>query len=152
MRWLLFWASKADRGMFWDPISSQGAFSLPEPGSHSSRMVRTSTSLLSVQKNEEDEQWLSRLRNLGMSPEDELKLFALRDYISGVSLRQSRDLDTDPAMPLNDIISLSQHGVTPQTVFFDKNLNERPRTSSVDRNEGRVVDDNRPKTIADCLA
>jgi phosphoinositide-3-kinase regulatory subunit 4 len=145
------WASKADRGIFWDPTSSQGAFSLPEPGSHSSRMVRTPTSLSSVQKNEEDEQWLSRLRNLGMSPEDELKLFALRDYISGVSLRQSRDLNTDPPMPLNDIISLSQHGVTPQTVFFDKNINERPRTSSVDRNEGRVIDDNRPKTIADAL-
>ncbi|KAJ5330382.1 hypothetical protein N7476_000165 [Penicillium atrosanguineum] len=145
------WAIKADRGLFWDPSSSQGAFSLPEPGSHSSGMGLTPVSLLGAQKNDEDEQWLSKLRNLGMSPEDELKLFALRDYISGVSLRQSRDLDTGPSMPLNDIISLSQHGVTPQTVFFDKNLNERPRDSPVHRTEGHVVDDNKPKTIADAL-
>ncbi|KAJ5674388.1 uncharacterized protein N7477_004322 [Penicillium maclennaniae] len=146
------WASKADKGLFWDPSSSQGAFSLPEPGSYSARMGRTPTCLLATQKNDEDEQWLSKLRNLGMSPEDELKLFALRDYISGVSLRQSRDLDTDSSMPFNDIISLSQHGVTPQTVFFDKNLNERPRDSPVHRAEGRLVsDDNKPKTIADAL-
>jgi phosphoinositide-3-kinase regulatory subunit 4 len=146
------WASKADRGIFWKSSSREGAFSLSEPGGYSSRMGRTSMFMLGAQpKNDEDDQWLSRLRNLGMSPEDEFKLMALRDYIWRVSLRQSRDVDADFSLPLNDIISLSQHGVTPQTVFFDKNLNERPRHSPVNQNEGRIADDHRPRTIADAL-
>jgi phosphoinositide-3-kinase regulatory subunit 4 len=55
-------------------------------------------------RNDEDEQWLGRLRNLGMSPEDEFKLLALKDYIWRVSLRQSRETDVHATPPVNDIV------------------------------------------------
>lgn len=150
---VFLWASKTDKGIFWKS-SSRDAFSLSEPGSHSSHLGRSvSLSMSSQSKNEEDEQWLSRLRNLGMTPEDEFKILALRDYICRVSLRQSRDIESETTLPLGEIISLSQQGVTPQTVFFDKNLNEKSRNTSLERNSGRThtLDDQRPRTIADAL-
>lgn len=147
-----FWASKADRGIFWKSAGRDGTFSLSEPGGLNSRIGRSSAFSLTAQsKSDEDEQWLARLRNLGMTSEDEFKLIALRDYIWRVSLRQARDVDTDTSLPLNDIISLSQHGVTPQTVFFDRNVNENPRNASVERNDGRTLGDQKPRTIADAL-
>jgi phosphoinositide-3-kinase regulatory subunit 4 len=151
---VFLWASKTDKGIFWKS-ASRDAFSLSEPGSHSSRVGRSvSPSMSSQSKNEEDEQWLSRLRNLGMTVEDEFKILALRDYICRVSLRQSRDVEAETTLPLGEIISLSQQGVTPQTVFFDKNLNEKSRNTSLERNTSRTrnpLDDPRPRTIADAL-
>lgn len=148
---VFLWASKTDKGIFWKS-ASRDAFSLSEPGGHSSRVGRSSAFVLGAQsKNEEDEQWLSRLRSLGMTSEDEFKIVALRDYIWRVQLRQARGVGDDSPISLNDIISLSKHGVTPQTIFFDKNLNEKSRNTSLDRNEGRALDDQKPKTIADAL-
>lgn len=140
------WASKTDRGVFW---KSANPFGLSD--GHSPRIGQSSTfSLSSQNKNDEDEQWLSRLRNLGMGSEDELKLIALKDYIWRVSLRQSREAEADPPS-LGEIISLSQNEVAPQTVFFDKHLNEKPRNVSVDRSETPTPEDTKPRTIADAL-
>lgn len=147
----ILWASKTDKGVFWKS-ASRDAFTLSEPGSHSSRVGRSSTFVLGAQsKNDEDEQWLSKLRNLGMASEDEFKLLALRHYIWRVQLRHARDVTEDSALALNDIISLSKHEVTPQTVFFDKNLNENPRTATLERVESRVPEERKPRTIADAL-
>ncbi|KAJ5690829.1 hypothetical protein N7462_005221 [Penicillium macrosclerotiorum] len=148
------WASKAERGIFWRS-ASRDVFTLSEPGSQSLRVGRSfSPSLSSQPRNDEDEQWLSRMRNLGMTSEDEFKFLALKDYIWRVSQRQTRGASGDSTLALNDIISLTQHGVTPQTVFFDKNLNEKSRNTSLDRNTSRSrtpLDDQRPRTIADAL-
>ncbi|KAJ5239033.1 hypothetical protein N7468_003652 [Penicillium chermesinum] len=147
----LVWASKAERGIFWRSSGRDRSFNLSEPGSHGIR-TRRSFSMGSQPRNEEDEQWLSRLRSLGMTVEDEGKLLALKDYIWKVSRRHARDSDPEPALPLSDIISLSQHGVTPQTVFFDKNLNERPQQDvSRDRTESPRPEATKPRTIADAL-
>ncbi|EPS33016.1 hypothetical protein PDE_07977 [Penicillium oxalicum 114-2] len=151
---VFLWASKADKGVFWKS-ASRNAFSLIDSGSQSVRVGQDlNLSMASQQRNDEDEQWLSRLRNLGMAAEDEFKILALRDYIVRVSERQSRDMESEASLPLSDIVSLSQHGVTPQTVFFDKNLNEKSRRTSHQRNasQARVsLDDHRPRTIADAL-
>lgn len=147
----ILWASKTDKGIFWKS-ASRDAFTLSEPGSHSSRVGRSSALVLGAQsKNDEDEHWLSKLRNLGMASEDEFKLLALRDYIWRVQLRQARDVNEDSAVAFNDIIRLSKHDVTPQTVFFDKNLNEKSRNASLDRTESRAAEERKPKTIADAL-
>ncbi|KAJ5083362.1 hypothetical protein N7456_012789 [Penicillium angulare] len=144
------WSSKSDRGIFWKSASREGTFSLSEPGSHGFSTGR-SLSLGAQLKNEEDEQWLTKLRNLGMGADDEFKLHALKDYIWKVSLRQARDVDTEPTLSLNEIIKLSRHGLTPQTVFFDRNLNERPQSIPRDRNESPPPEASRPRTIADAL-
>ncbi|KAJ5560488.1 hypothetical protein N7513_002887 [Penicillium frequentans] len=144
------WASKSDKGIFWKSASRDGAFSLSDPGAHGFRPGR-SFSLSAHSKNDEDEQWLAKLRNLGMTPEDEFKLLALKDYIWRVSLRQARDVDSQPTPPWNDIISLAHHGLTPQTVFFDKNVNDKPQNTSRDRTESPRPEESRPRTIADAL-
>lgn len=146
------WASKVDKGIFWKSASRDGTFSLSESGNPGLRAGRSSAySLTSQSKNEEDDQWLSRLRNLGMASEDEFKLLALRDYIWRVSMRQSRDVEPDLSPPFADIISLSQHGVTPQTVLFDKTASERSRNASLERDGSPRPDASRPRTIADAL-
>ncbi|KAJ5334437.1 hypothetical protein N7452_006840 [Penicillium brevicompactum] len=147
------WASKSDRGIFWRSPGRDGMFSLSDPGTSSPRVGQRNSSLtMAVQpRNEEDEQWLNRLNNLGMTSEDELKLLALKDYISRVSVRQSRDTEGQASPPLNDIVSLTQHGIKPQTVFFDKELRDQPRRVSLDGHDGNPTDDTRPRTIADAL-
>ncbi|KAJ5184099.1 hypothetical protein N7492_001715 [Penicillium capsulatum] len=146
------WASKTDKGVFWKSASRDGSFNVSEAANPGYRPGRNPAfALTSQSKNDEDEQWLSRLRNLGMTSEDEFKLLSLRDYIWRVSLRQSRDVEADTSHPFADIISLSQHGVTPQTVLFDKIASEKSRTASLERDESPLPHPSRPSTIADAL-
>ncbi|KAJ5813182.1 hypothetical protein N7447_010205 [Penicillium robsamsonii] len=146
------WASKSEKGVFWKSPSREGIFSLSEPGSFSPRVGQRNPSfnMAAQPRNDEDEQWLGRLRNLGMGPEDEVKLLALKDYIWRVSLRQSREADVNSTAPLSDIVSLTQHGVKPQTVFFDKEIKDQSGAIPSGVNDGNV-DDPRPRTIADAL-
>ncbi|KAJ5559158.1 hypothetical protein N7535_008978 [Penicillium sp. DV-2018c] len=146
------WASKSEKGVFWKSTNRDGMFSLSEPGSFSSRVGQRNPSfnMAAQSRNDEDEQWLGRLRNLGMGSEDEFKLLALKDYIWRVSLRQSREPHVSTMPPSNEIVSLIQHGVKPQTVFFDKEIKDQSRLTSLDSHDGNV-DDLRPRTIADAL-
>ncbi|KAI8182520.1 putative serine/threonine-protein kinase VPS15 [Colletotrichum sp. SAR 10_75] len=139
----LMWALKTDKGVFWklsQQIRSFSYGSLPK-----TITGRASKDTLSkVSKNDEDEQWLDRLRNLGLGPDDEFKLLALREFIYRVSKMKSRDgVDRDPAK-LNEVISLKSLGLTPQTVFFD----EEPLQQSTFQPD---VDQKGPYTIADAL-
>ncbi|RMJ25946.1 protein kinase VPS15 [Aspergillus sp. HF37] len=148
----LVWASKAEKGIFWKPASRDGMFNL---GAADGRIARASAKnpgfSLSVQpKNEEDEQWLSRLRSLGMSPEDEFKLLALREYIWRVSMRQAKDSGAGTST-LNNTVTLTQLEVTPQTVFFDKDQSVRTRRTSTSKPESNKAEDHVPHTIADAL-
>ncbi|KAI8161854.1 putative serine/threonine-protein kinase VPS15 [Colletotrichum sp. SAR 10_86] len=139
----LMWALKTDKGVFWklsQQIRSFSYGSLPK-----TITGRASKDTLSkVSRNDEDEQWLDRLRNLGLGPDDEFKLLALREFIYRVSKMKSRDgVDRDPAK-LNEVISLKSLGLTPQTVFFD----EEPLQQSTFQPD---VDQKGPYTIADAL-
>ncbi|KAJ4300182.1 Serine/threonine-protein kinase [Collariella sp. IMI 366227] len=114
----LLWAAKADRGDFW-----RGG------------------------RNEEDEQWLSKLRNLGLAQEDEPKLLALREFIWRLSQIKARDSASQEATNttiLNSIIPLRSLGITPQTVLFD----EEPLPPAVVTPEPDV---GAPRTIKDAL-
>lgn len=149
----LVWAGKVDKGVFWKSTSRDGKFNLSEPGTSGSRAgQRSSAFTLSAQpKNDEDEQWLARLRTLGMGSEDEFKLLALKEYIWRVSQRPAKDSDAGSASALGNIIKLTQYGVTPQTVFFDKTPNAKPRRASLGGKGSHTPDDQRPKTITDAL-
>ncbi|KAL1969167.1 hypothetical protein VTN77DRAFT_421 [Rasamsonia byssochlamydoides] len=149
----LVWASKAEKGNFWKSASRDGTFSLGGAEVHIGRGSprSTNTSLTGLPRNEEDEQWLSRLRNLGMTPDDEFKLLALREYIWRVAVRLSKNADLGTSTPLNSIITLTQYGVTPQTVFFDKNQAVKQRRASLDNLNVADQGERRPHTIADAL-
>ncbi|PLB44459.1 hypothetical protein P170DRAFT_368053 [Aspergillus steynii IBT 23096] len=153
----LVWATKVDRGVFWKSAASDGLFNLGASDGLPSRSgQKLSGFLLSAQpRNEEDEQWISRLRNIGLGSEDEQKFVALREYILRVSRHHTKNSDTGIS-PLNNVVALTQYGVTPQTVFFDKNQNVKPRRDdhALSRNgptEPSRPDERRPHTITDAL-
>ncbi|KAK2812896.1 hypothetical protein FQN50_000917 [Emmonsiellopsis sp. PD_5] len=150
---LLIWATKSEKGVFWKAAARDGTFILGAPGTSNIGKTRQRGSNFSsntITKNEEDEQWLSRLRNIGMAQDDEFKLLALKEYIWRVATRKTKEGDNTTISPLSSIISLSQHGVTPQTVFFDKTqrMAERPPTFAKPR---PVAGERKIHTIADAL-
>ncbi|KAI2624209.1 ARM repeat-containing protein [Hypoxylon sp. NC1633] len=149
----LSWAQKTDRGLFWKAVrqQKQSAFTIASTALaiRSSREVQPQT-LNKVQRNDEDEQWLARLRNIGMTPEDEFKLLVLREFIWRLSQMRNRDLITQDniATSLNSIIPLRSLNVNLQTIMFDdvtaadEPLWQQQRLSEL--NQG-------PYTIADAL-
>ncbi|KAE8348477.1 hypothetical protein BDV28DRAFT_143381 [Aspergillus coremiiformis] len=146
------WASKVEKGIFWKTTNRDGTFSLGAGDGIISRGSQRSsgTSLSSQPKNEEDEQWLSRLKNMGMGSDDEFKLLALKEYIWRVSARQGKESESGTSH-LNNVVALTQHGVTPQTVFFDKNQNAKQRRASSAKEQPGRTGERKPHTITDAL-
>jgi phosphoinositide-3-kinase regulatory subunit 4 len=144
----LLWALKQDRGDFWKPLKKLRdlTFGTSTVITRPSRDV-TNLSLSRLPKNDEDEQWLSRLRNLGLAAEDEPKLLALREFIWGLSQIKARDANANESAntnPLNNIIPLRNLGITPQTVLFDEEPLRQPAPTP-----GQDTDT--PRTITDAL-
>ncbi|KAI9686194.1 MAG: Serine/threonine-protein kinase [Bathelium mastoideum] len=119
----LLWASKAEKGIFWKSAYQQSTFTfgfIEQTVPTTSARELTRTSFAKVAKNDEDEQWVTRLRNANMSTEDELKLVALRGYIWRTAMRKKASEDDTAFSKLNGIVPLSELAITPQTVFFDE--------------------------------
>ncbi|TPX06961.1 uncharacterized protein E0L32_011106 [Thyridium curvatum] len=143
---VLMWAMKTDRGVFWKSVSKARGYLSGSP--LKGRKDIASQSLSKVARNEEDEQWLNRLRNLGLASEDEFKLMVLREYIWRLSRAKPRDnnevVDSGQPQPGN-IIPLRALGITPQTVLFDE---EPPKQASA---MGIFEPENPPRSIEDAL-
>lgn len=144
------WAQKVDRGIFWKPVHRLRTFSFNSGYSIPTISAKElgSNAMQRVSKNEEDEQWLSRLRTMGLTTDDDFKLLALREYIWRVALSKPRE-PPQHASYLNNIINLRNIGITPQTVMFDEQqLMDDPHRQTKSSPSG---DDNAPHTIADAL-
>ncbi|KAI9732111.1 MAG: Serine/threonine-protein kinase [Cirrosporium novae-zelandiae] len=130
----ILWATKAERGTFWKSATEHQLFSMTNAISPiSSKAIRdiSNNSFSNIAKNDEDKQWVNRLRNMGMTQADEWKLCALMVYIWRMAKRRHRE-DTDNSSPqLSQIIPLKEINVTPQTVFFDSHplIVSKPRTT-----------------------
>lgn len=144
------WASNAEKGLFWKSISRHGTSALGGAHVLAPKKNQKLFSLSSQPKNEEDEYWITRMRNIGMSTDDESKLVALREHIWRVSTRQTKELENGKS-PLNNVVTLIDYGVTPQTVFFDRSQNVKPRRNSLGRPRTTRAEDNKPHTITDAL-
>lgn len=144
------WVSKTEKGIFWESINRDGPSALGGADILPSRKSQKAFSLGAQPKNDEDEQWITRLRNMGMGTEDEFKFLALREHIWRLSTRLIRDQESGTSS-LNNVVPLISHGVTPQTVFFDKNQNVKARRGSIGRPQSARVEDNKPHTITDAL-
>ncbi len=146
----IIWATKADTSLFWKPVQQQRTFSFGSPNQTlptiSSKDLRPNA-FSKIAKNNEDEQWIKRLRNIGMGLDDDLKLLALREYIWRIAHKQLRtDSDSIPSQ-LNGILRLKELNVTPQTVFFD--LSEQKNTSGRRASTGVIsIDNTKTKRIA----
>ena len=147
------WATRVDRGIFWKPSQQQRAFSFGT-GNDSIRMtsaIRLGNNALSkVPRNDEDDQWLARLRNIGMASNDEWKLLALREHIWRVALSRPKESNGGPSSRLNGVLALKHLDITPQTIFFDENQSVFEEATKAD--EAAVGDAGKtPHTIADAL-
>ncbi|KFY96483.1 hypothetical protein V498_02659 [Pseudogymnoascus sp. VKM F-4517 (FW-2822)] len=143
------WALKVDRGTFWKSAPRQKTFSFGSTN-HTipsfSAKDTTQNALAKVPKNEEDEQWIVRLRTQGMLAEDEFKLVALQEYIWKTSHLKTKEPVKHPEY-LNEVINLRKFGITPQTVMFDEGFEESP-----ENRKSRPEDTDKPThTIADAL-
>lgn len=153
------WATNAQGGQFWKPVQQQRTFSFGSPEQTiptiSSKDLRPNA-LSKIPKNEEDEKWFTRLRNIGMGAEDEFKLLALREYIWRMASRRPKEGLGNAPLHLNNIVSLKEMNVTPQTIFFeshnkkiqiDRRASHSDHGSSRSRKRSPAV----PHTIADAL-
>ncbi|KKY36015.1 putative vps15 protein kinase [Diaporthe ampelina] len=146
----LLWAVQSDRGLFWKTMRNLRRLSFGTSNATTPNRVSKDLhpkSLSKVAKNDEDEQWLGRLRNLGLSPNDEFKLLALREFIWRLSQIKARNSSANIMnTELNEIINLRTLGVTVQTVMFDEEAPKKQMSGDdVD------VDANAPRTITDAL-
>ena len=153
------WALKVEGGLFWKTVQQQTTFSFGPPEQTlptiSSKDLRPNA-LSKVPRNNEDEQWIKRLRNNNMSSDDEFKLLALREYIWRIAHKRPKVDPNSTLSPLNNKLSLKEMNVTPQTVFFEtqrrKPKSRRrasvgdPRSTSAKNTRGSA-----PHTIADAL-
>ncbi|ERF74363.1 hypothetical protein EPUS_02050 [Endocarpon pusillum Z07020] len=150
----VLWATKVDRGLFWRNAIRDAVFVSPEADS-ATRVIPSvrqfPSRISSSQRNEEDEQWLTKLRGLGMQNEDETKLLALREFIWRVAHRKTNAVDVNLQSTLNSVVSLNQINVTPQNVFFDNKVPLREKRDTGQHRLDHVGDGRRPHTIADAL-
>lgn len=149
----ILWATKTEKGLFWKHAIHEAVFVPPEPDSPHRTVPSTRqfpSRIPSSQQNEEDEQWMAKLRGVGMENEDEIKVLALREFLWRVAYRRI-DVDGGLSRPLNDVLSLNQINVTPQNIFFD---NKKPLKVVKESNRPPKEEDStrgRPRTIADAL-
>ncbi|KAI4142317.1 MAG: hypothetical protein LQ340_007382, partial [Diploschistes diacapsis] len=149
------WSLKVDKGLFWKNSQEQRTFSFGGQD-HTLPIISAKdlnpSSFRKVAKNEEDDQWLTKLRNLGMMPEDEGKLLALRDYISRTASRKTRETIEDNSASPKDILKLQDLNITPQTIFFESDPKQaaQQRSASAD-NLHDNAQRKKQHTIADAL-
>ncbi|KAF2816190.1 uncharacterized protein BDZ99DRAFT_542462 [Mytilinidion resinicola] len=148
------WAIKAEKGLFWLPpnkkIQTSSGSSREAGPTVSARDLTPKKALSRITKNDEDEKWLTRLRNAGMNSDEEFKLVALKDYIWRVAHRKRNDDKAVPISMFNDIVALNALDVIPHTVLFDqgKELLEKVPTPDTEMQTQSTVP---PRTIADAL-
>ncbi|EED79789.1 predicted protein [Postia placenta Mad-698-R] len=125
------WAMKSDKSSFWRSHRS----SKPESPRDSLATVRQSSYR---SRSEEDESQMTKLQQLGMTPTEESKLMAMRDYIlklarsiSSFANRISAEMETN-SLKSTTAIELQKLGVVPQTVFLKASRSMSTRRSHSD--------------------
>lgn len=153
------WALKVEGGLFWKPVQQQRTFSFETSEQAlptiSSKDLKPNT-LSKIAKNNEDEQWIKRLRNIGMSTNDDFKLLALREYIWRIAHKQPRTGPDGTPSHLNNILLLKELKVTPHTIFFEtqkrKSKSRHRASNGEDQTNGtKNKPESGPHTIADAL-
>ncbi|OAX43719.1 ARM repeat-containing protein [Rhizopogon vinicolor AM-OR11-026] len=140
------WAMRAEKTTFWRG-QRRPASKVESPRESIVSMRKGgSTTGIGRNKSEEDEVQLLKLQNLGMTPADETKLTAMRDYIlklannaSSFASRPRTELELEKNLRTMGDVELQKLSVVPQTVFLKSkfstsDLTPRPsRLSSYSR-------------------
>ncbi|KAF1993216.1 ARM repeat-containing protein [Amniculicola lignicola CBS 123094] len=146
------WAVGAEKGLFWTSARQQQTFTF---GSSDDTLPTISGReldsrvLQKLPRNDEDDQWLRKLRNAGMTLEDEFKLVALREYIWRVTHRRRADGPDPGPSAFNSIMPLKDLQIIPQTVFFENNVRQLYQEANQPKASNEQF--SQPRTIADAL-
>ena len=136
----IVWATKTKTSVFWKPNQKELAFSFattdPTLAPAASKDLRPNA-LSKVGKNEEDEQWIKRLRSVGMTSDDEPKLLALREYIWRLAPKRAQAAKDAKISRHEGVVLLKDLQVTPQTVFFETEKRRTKARSKVSHSEHR---------------
>jgi phosphoinositide-3-kinase, regulatory subunit 4 len=120
------WAVKSDKSLFWKSAQHKTlTFAFGEVPQQALGKTVTQRSLARIPKTEEDDGWIQRLRNAGLSADDEFKLLSLQEYIWRSAHRKAQDEASEQEKlnrqrELNGRVALKDHDVGLQLVFFDK--------------------------------
>ncbi|KAH9874442.1 hypothetical protein IAQ61_003631 [Plenodomus lingam] len=146
------WAMQAQKGSFWASAKQQQTISF---GSSSDSLPTISGRdldpkiLQRLAKNEEDDLWIKKLRNAGMTHEDDFKLVALREFIWRTTNRRRSDSLATPPTKFNSIIALKDLGIKALTVLFDEDVRQAvEQTTKLESQQQGYV---QPRTIRDAL-
>ena len=155
----LVWAAKAKTGLFWRPVQQLHTFSLGVrewtlPTLPSKDL--SANAISSVPRNEEDEQWIKKLRSIGMTSDDEFKLLALREYIWRLTPKRAQETKDIKPSPLDNLVLLKDLHITPQTVFFETDKRRSKTRRRISHGEHRSTSSRNKQrrakhTIADAL-
>lgn len=146
------WAVQSQKGLFWGPAKQQQTFTF---GSSDESLPTISGRELDpkilqrMPKNEEDEQWLRKLRNAGMTLEDDFKLVALREFVWRVTRRRRSDSINSTPSRFNNIVTLKDLNIIPHTVTFESNA--RQVVEQARKSRTLEEEDVQPRTITDAL-
>lgn len=144
-----FWVLKSGDSTFWRPVQKRRTSNKPEdpPAALSVRELGPS-SFAKIPKNDEDHKWISRLRDNGMTFEDEYKLLALSDYIWLTAKRKSPEEPQEQIQKLNQLLRLSELSVPLNNVTFE---NQRQVGNGDIANQTTQAASGKLQTIADAL-
>ncbi|KAF2268813.1 phosphoinositide 3-kinase regulatory subunit 4 [Lojkania enalia] len=146
------WAIQAEKGLFWVQSRQQQTFTF---GSMDDAILSISGRELDpkvlqrIPRNDEDDQWLRKLRNAGMNQEDDFKLVALREFIWRVVHRRRTDGRGFSQSRYNNIVALKDLGIVPQTVLFESTA--RQVVEQEIKSKPLKEDQAQPRTITDAL-
>jgi phosphoinositide-3-kinase regulatory subunit 4 len=146
------WAIQTQKGLFWSQARQQQTFTFGSTEDTlpaiSGRELGTKV-LQRMQKNAEDEAWVQKLCNAGMTPDDEFKLVALREYIWRVVHRRRSDSLASSPTKFNNIVTLKDLGVNALTVIFDENVQHAVNKERTARSQHEGS--SQPRTLQDAL-
>ncbi|KAF2630930.1 phosphoinositide 3-kinase regulatory subunit 4 [Macroventuria anomochaeta] len=146
------WAVQAQKGLFWTSARQQQTFtfgSTEETLPAISGRELDAKVLQRIQMNAEDETWLQKLRNAGMTSEDDFKLVALREFIWRVVHRRRSDSFASTPAKFNNIVKLKDLGVNALTVIFDENVQHAVNKDRMVSSQHEGV--TQPRTLQDAL-
>ncbi|CAG8648873.1 9055_t:CDS:10, partial [Acaulospora morrowiae] len=119
------WASKSNKTSFWKSAKERRASKTASMSIYGSTSVinllsrKTSSLTVNVErivKSDEDELYLDRIRNMGMTREDEEKIASMRDYIYNLSISKLARPRFDDRVE-DGTAPLKSPTITPHTVF-----------------------------------
>ncbi|KTW28816.1 hypothetical protein T552_01446 [Pneumocystis carinii B80] len=126
----IVWAVRDEKSLFWKSAKSKQLFvSTQYVDENDIQFLEFFFLILNNANNTSDEQWIIKLRDLGMTISDEWKLNLLKEYIWKIAHLSSsyRRYDNSSIVETRDgFVSLEMLNIHPKIVFFD-NLSSKPK-------------------------